>query len=401
MKNSTGKSLSLLDNKLICDILSDEDSVLEILMNKKKEAVLKKHPYAITPPKSEGGSWQTSYRDEQNKRHCVKATTKEALIEKLYEIYSADSYIENLTFHKLFLEWYEFKKTISNSDNTIMRYLQIYNKYFANSRLHSRKLKDISELDLELECNRIIKENNLTRKAWTNAKTILNGMYKHAVRKGYLVTNPLQNMTISVKYKQTCKKTGRTETYNSEEYDLLMKYLDKKLEEKFDPAIIAVKVNFLLGLRVGELVSLKWSDIEGNKIHIVREEIRNQSTNKYDVVEHTKTRTDRYVYLVPKALELFSKLPKIDDYIFIRDSERLHSRQIAYVLEKYAKDNDLITKSTHKMRKTYASKLNANGVPLDAIRELLGHSELSTTLGYIYNPLTESETFDLIARSLY
>ena len=63
--------------------------------------------------------------------------------------------------------------------------------------------------------------------------------------------------------------------------------------------------------------------------------------------------------------------------------------------------NDLITKSTHKMRKTYASKLNANGVPLDAIRELLGHSELSTTLGYIYNPLTESETFDLIARSLY
>ena len=56
--------------------------------------------------------------------------------------------------------------------------------------------------------------------------------------------------------------------------------------------------------------------------------------------------------------------------------------------------------STYKMRKTYASLLSANSVPLDAIRELLGHSDLQTTLGYIYNPLTDSETADLIAKAL-
>ncbi|MCI9397886.1 MAG: hypothetical protein HFI55_13395 [Lachnospiraceae bacterium] len=32
------------------------------------------------------------------------------------------------------------------------------------------------------------------------------------------------------------------------------------------------------------------------------------------------------------------------------------------------------------MRKTYASRLNAYGVPIDAIREQLGYSELSTTI---------------------
>lgn len=52
------------------------------------------------------------------------------------------------------------------------------------------------------------------------------------------------------------------------------------------------------------------------------------------------------------------------------------------------------------MRKTYARLLNANGVPIDAIREQLGHSNLSTTYGYIYNPLTEAETYDLIAGAL-
>ena len=104
--------------------------------------------------------------------------------------------------------------------------------------------------------------------------------------------------------------------------------------------------------------------------------------------------------LVPKAVNLLQKLDRDGDYIFMRDGKRITSRQIAYVLEKYAQRQGVATKSTHKMRKTFASNLNANGVPLDCIRELLGHSSLSTTLGYIYNPLTEKETYDLISKAL-
>ena len=43
---------------------------------------------------------------------------------------------------------------------------------------------------------------------------------------------------------------------------------------------------------------------------------------------------------------------------------------------------------------------NANGVPIDFIREQLGHSSLSTTYGYIYNPLTEEETYNMLTRAL-
>ena len=74
--------------------------------------------------------------------------------------------------------------------------------------------------------------------------------------------------------------------------------------------------------------------------------------------------------------------------------------QVAYVLEKYAQRQGLPTKSTHKMRKTYASNLSSRGVPLDAIREQLGHASLNTTLSYIFNPLTEQETYDLMVNAL-
>ncbi len=69
-----------------------------------------------------------------------------------------------------------------------------------------------------------------------------------------------------------------------------------------------------------------------------------------------------------------------------------------YILN--AERNGLKTKSSHKMRKTYASMCDARGVPTDFIREQLGHSSLSTTYGYIYNPLTEEETYGALVRAL-
>ena len=84
----------------------------------------------------------------------------------------------------------------------------------------------------------------------------------------------------------------------------------------------------------------------------------------------------------------------------MRDGKRLTSRQINYVLEKYAERFDLQVKSSHKLRKTYASMCNANGVPIDFIREQLGHASLSTTYGYIYNPLTEAESYRMLTDAL-
>ena len=51
-------------------------------------------------------------------------------------------------------------------------------------------------------------------------------------------------------------------------------------EETLDVSFLAVKVNFLLGLRVGELVALKWCDLcDSSHLHIVREEIRSSKSS--------------------------------------------------------------------------------------------------------------------------
>lgn len=391
--------LQQLQALLQCDTL-DMCNVLDIIMARKRERIKKLHAYAITPANSHNKYWTTYFKYENKARQLIRGKTEDELLDKLVKLYEENANLDNLTFNRLFDEWLEYKKAMTNSSNTIKRHRQHYAKYFEPSILHSMKLSAIDTFVLEMECNRIVKEFNLTRKAWVNAKTILNGMFDYAKRKKYITDNPLMDMKITVRYKQVVKKSGNTQTYDTDELETLNKYLDMKYEETNDSVYIAVRLNFFLGLRIGELAALKPEDIVGNQIHVVREEVRDQEANLTYVVEHTKTNRDRFVALVPQAKKLLQKLGMDGAYLFERNGERLRARQIEYVLEKYAQCQGIEPKRSHKIRKTYASRLNAFGVPIDAIREQLGHSELSTTLSYIYNPLTEDATYSMISDAL-
>lgn len=395
--NNTANLPDMTFNQLLsCGIIS-KDSLVEKLMTTAK--VLQQHKYKITEPKDSNGYWRTHYIDEKGNRKDIKVKTKEELVKRLVAIYTGIDKAQKITFQKLFWEWLEYKRTITNSSNTIQRHRQHYIKYFHDTEIDNKPIANITEIYLEKFLNNMVKSFNITRKEYGNVKGVVNGMFEYAVRMKYLQDNIVPKVKIGVKFKQIVHKKASTQVYNTDEKKELFEYLDKMYSETEDTVYIAVKINFYLGLRVAELVALKWSDIEEDSIHVIREEIRNQETNVVSVEEHTKTHTDRFVILTPTVKKLFEELRcehKDTDYIFTRKGERITARQTAYVLEKYAERKGIPVKSTHKMRKTYASCLSAQGVPLDYIREELGHSSIQTTLSYIYNPLTEEETKEKI-----
>ena len=125
----------------------------------------------------------------------------------------------------------------------------------------------------------------------------------------------------------------------------------------------------------------------------------------YVFLDHTKTHLERKIDLIPKAIEIFRILEKAapnhkpNDYIFAEGSQYLTLRSFNYVLEHTCKQIGIDPKRSHKLRKTYASRLNAAGLPLDQIRANLGHTNSSTTLGYIYNPLTPKESLAIMEKA--
>lgn len=377
----------------------DMSAVHQSIMMNRKQQVLKMHKYKISL--GSDGRYQTMFVDTATgKRKNIKGRSEDEILTKLVDLYYQTSYIDNLTFHDVYTEWLEHKKLTTSSVNTIVRHRQHYERYFANSKLDKMKFSKIDSIKLEEECCQIIKNFNMSHKEWQNVKTILNGMYDLALTKKYIASNVMQDVKITVKFRQVAKKSAKTEVFNNNELKDLQEYLDCMMSDTQDASFYAVRVNLFLGLRVGELVALKWADIENHSLHVVREEVRNQETNTYEIEEHTKTHEDRYVMLIPQALELFNQIDRHGEYVFMRNGERLTSRQIQYVLEKYAERNDKIVKRSHKMRKTFASRLANAGVALDFVREQMGHTNLETTLSYVYNTATDAETYDMMSKAL-
>ena len=190
-----------------------------------------------------------------------------------------------------------------------------------------------------------------------------------------------------------------------------------------------------MGLRAGELSGLMWSDVDLKNscikirrevVCMKREDLESNAYKEmfsnggytilpdqdgkkwvYVLLSHTKTHRERVIELPTQAAELLKAIPKTGLYVFANDKGKILTlRQINTVLEdacvhlaqaQGAKGtvSDLRKtvkiKRSHKIRKTYASVLSAAGIPIDRIREYLGHSNISTTLGYLYDPLTTDE----------
>lgn len=397
------------DNSILNVPVDTQKKVLDDYMRKAQLELIKQaHPYAITPPKKEGGRWQTYVKDTSKKsgRKEVKATTEEAIYEAL-----AEYYLTSDTFSEVYNSWLEYIRHYGKAGGTIQRHEQRYKKYFENSKIAGMCVRKVDLLVLEAECNRIVSEYNLSYHEWQQAKAILLGTFKYAVKKGLIIENPMERIEIGVRFRQVSKKSSETQVYQTDEFNELISYLEAKYTETEDDSFLAIQLGLMTGLRVGELASLQFGDVERKKLHIVREEVRRKTkvndkwVSACVVVPHTKTNTDRFTTLLPKALEVIKRLQdkhpdhKDTDFLFTRNGERLRERQLAYVLEKYSERKGKATKSTHKMRKTYASRLNASGVPLEHIRVELGHRYLTSTMDYIYNPLTNDETYDLMAQA--
>ncbi len=147
------------------------------------------------------------------------------------------------------------------------------------------------------------------------------------------------------------------------------------------------------GLRFGELIALTWADIDF--------EHRRLTVNKSVVLGKcgpTKSGRVRYVPLTDSVYEYFSKLRRSNGLLFIEeDSEFVRQKRINYHLERAYVRAGLPIMGWHTLRHTFASHLACKGASILAIKELLGHQDLKTSLRYSHlGPNITTETMKLL-----
>ncbi|NMC59198.1 MAG: tyrosine-type recombinase/integrase [Candidatus Methanofastidiosa archaeon] len=138
-----------------------------------------------------------------------------------------------------------------------------------------------------------------------------------------------------------------------------------------------IRILYSTGLRVSELVKLNKNDIKTESIHVVS----------------GKGSKDRNVFVDPKTREMIgeyiSQRSDSNDALFVSSQEeRISPRTIQWTIKKYSNKCGIEKKVTpHVLRHSFATHMLEGDADIVVIKELLGHSNLSTT--QIYTHITD------------
>lgn len=138
---------------------------------------------------------------------------------------------------------------------------------------------------------------------------------------------------------------------------------------------IAITILINTGIRLGELWALRWKDVDfPNKQIWIR---------SYDDFV-PKGKKDRSVPLNTTALTTLEDLQQTrqDDDRFVYRLTCTHTR-LSNKFGNYARKLGIKTR-LHDLRHTFASHLVMAGTPLPVVRDLLGHSSITTTMIYTH-----------------
>ena len=378
----------------------------------KRDAILKQHPYQITQSSSDH-RWRT-YVMLDGQRKLIAKSTRDALEEELLKYYDKP---EKLTLKTLYPEWHSYKGS-KVAATTVCNIDSYWNRFYVGTSIIRTPIEKLDYITLDTWAHDLVNQYQLTSKQYGNMSLIMRQMLDYAVEKNYIARSPFSRVRIeSRRFQHTKKKEATKEVFLLEEQPRIIEKALKDSELTGTSIPLAIPLAFQTGLRIGEILGLKFSDVEGDYLHVQRMDVENRiqvdgkwKSDGYKIVEHTKTKAgDRLVILTPAARELIFKAKLYndrnnyytDDYIFVNENGRVHFKAIHSRLGKYCRKAGVSKKSVHKIRKTYISTLIDANLNIDQIRRLVGHEAETTTYNsYCFNRLNESQTIDLVQKAL-
>ena len=163
------------------------------------------------------------------------------------------------------------------------------------------------------------------------------------------------------------------------ELSRLWETLDKAYQDETAGlyAINAYKLLILTGCRLGEIQTLKWSYIRGNRVEF----------------PDSKTGYKR-LPLNAAAMEVLNQTPVKDGnpYVICGEKSGAHIVNLQKSWRRIRKRAGLSDLRIHDLRHTFASQAVMNGTPLALVSKLLGHSKITTTMRYAH--LADNELLD-------
>ena len=344
---------------------------------------------------------QFTGKTQQDVKYKLQEYKKQMLMGVLNE--------DKLTVSDWFYSWlFDYRKQ-DLKPKSFQRYHGIYKNYIENTDFGNIKLNDLRTTHLQRHYKKLL-DNGVTpttiRQINTNLKTCLN----EAERQGYIQKNWCKLVTLP-------KKEDNKE----------VKVLTKQEQEKFLEAIKGHELELLYivalgtGLRIGEILGLKWSDIDfkNNELHVNRSLQKaaiyeDDKIVRYEVQETTpKTKNSLRTIPVPQNIikKLIAHKKEQNELILLLQEEYdnknyVFCNKLGKPIEDKRPGRNLKTILTsisiepikfHALRHTYATRLFEAGIPPKTVQHLMGHSDIETTMN-IYTHVMKEQKIEAIEK---
>ena len=269
---------------------------------------------------------------------------------------------------------FELQKTQIRK-HTLERNIMHYNNHIA-PYFGKRELRSITPLEIERWQNRLLqKYKHLTVQKF---RSILFSIFEKAKVNDYVDKNPLEKVTAPKV--QLNKVPEEINPFTESELNKIIVAADGYMKN-------FIQLMASTGMRPGEIIALKRSDIDFEKRNIKVERTRLRAKKDSEVLDGlTKTMASRrYVDMLQTAEEALKKqleLTKGSDYIFLNHSNRpFYNHDIIGVrFKKILKKSGVKARPLYNLRHTFASQLISKGADITWVSKMLGHKDVSITL---------------------
>lgn len=222
------------------------------------------------------------------------------------------------------------------------------------------------------------KNKPLSGSALNKLRITLNGIFETAIDNDLCQKNPVRKVPVPN------REAAKIEVYTKSQMDFIVKNLP------LHPAGPAVAFLLYTGLRVGEMLSLMWTDIDTDKKEIFVRRSLTRSEEGEVVGTHTKTKKDRIVPYDDALEQYLTMIPRVGLYVISRPDGRTHTHRsfdkvyYSFFEELNARlaeeEKEPLPRLTpHKCRHTFATYLLRGGVDIRVVQMILGHSHIQTT----------------------
>lgn len=292
--------------------------------------------------------------------------------------------IKKQKYKDYMINWIEEKRNFIK-ESTYANYSNLLYNYIlpnvGDYKLKELNYKIIQDMILKLFSN----GNGLSIKTIKDIVTLINSSLRSAFN-----DYKLKQFNLRFNYPKELS-IRKMQLLSKEEQNILLDYILNNISEKN----IGILISLLYGLRIGEICALKWCDIDfkSNLIHVNKTIQRiyiKQNKGSISKIIITVPKTKNAIRDIPisdKFAVILSKMQKDENnYIITGNNNYVEPRSYRNYFSNLLKKLNFKNFKFHSLRHTFATNCIELGTNYKTVSELLGHSNINTTLNLYVHP---------------